>query len=163
MMSKTISDSIQFLGNGKITALTFNITSRQWIQSVRYEVNAHDNLPYIVTVSGRQKLFKLSDNPDVLEFRNDIYYIHSLQKDPETAEDIDVDIVYQVDKSSGNVFKVPHLYIQFENGNHQVFYNETAETYYNILTTIQKQFPDIVSGLFVKVNGTYEHFLDLEL
>ena len=163
MNNKTFTNSIQLLGRGNIKSLTLDLSERQWIQSVQFEISGCDRSSYIVTTGSRQKLFNLKDNPEVTKFGEDVYYIHGLMKNHDTAEDIEVDVVYQVNESSGSVFKVPHLYISFEDGSDIFLYNETAETYYNILSVIQKNFPEIANGLFIKIDGTYKYFLSLEI
>lgn len=163
MNNKTFTNSIQLLGRGNIKSLTLDLSERQWIQSVQFEISGCDRSSYIVTTGSRQKLFKLNDSPDVTKFSDDIYYIHGLIKNNDTAEDTEVDVVYQVNESSRNVFRVSHLYISFEDGSSIFLYNETAETYLNIITTIQKQFLEIAKGLFIKIDGVYKYFLDLKI
>lgn len=160
---KNIVNSFNLTGRGRIIELSFDFSERYWIQSVKYEVNTQDKIPYIVTTAGRSKLYKLQDNPEVISFGEDLFYIHSIRKDQNTAEDIDVDVLYQVDINSGNVFKVSHLFIHFEDEYKQVLYGESIETYKNIFSILQTKFPELVQGLFVKTDGVYKYFLDLEL
>lgn len=153
-----------FIKQSKITELTFEfIPERQWIQSVQYEVSSIDHVPYIVTTGGRNRLFKLYENPDVTKYGKDLYHIRSIMKDSKTAEDTEINVMYQIDETTRNVFKVSHLYIAFEDGTKKILYNETAETYMCILKTLQTKFPELVSGLFVKIGDDYKYFLDLEL
>lgn len=105
-----------FIKQNRITELTFEFTERLWIQSVQYEVSMVDHIPYIVTTGGRNKLYKLEGNPGVTKYGEDLYHIRSTMKDPKTAEDIEINVMYQIDQATRNVFKVSHLYVAFEDG-----------------------------------------------
>lgn len=152
-----------FIKQSRITELTFEFTERLWIQSVQYEVSTVEHIPYIATTGGRNKLYKLEENPDVTKYGEDLYHIRSIMKDSITAEDVEINVMYQIDKATRNVFKVSHLYVAFEDGTKKILYNETAETYMCILRTLQTRFPELVSGLFVKIGNDYKYFLDIEL
>ena len=67
-----------FIKQSRITELTFEFTERLWIQSVQYEVSTVEHIPYIVTTGGRNKLYKLEENPDVTKYGEDLYHIRSI-------------------------------------------------------------------------------------
>ena len=41
-------------------------------------------------------------------------------KDSITAEDVEINVMYQIDKATRNVFKVSHLYVAFEDGTKKI-------------------------------------------
>ena len=83
-----------FIKQSRITELTFEFTERLWIQSVQYEVSTVEHIPYIVTTGGRNKLYKLEENPDVTKYGEDLYHIRSIMKDSITAEDVEINVMY---------------------------------------------------------------------
>ena len=155
-MEFNINNSFSLRKGNFITKITFDNCERSWIQPVQYE--DHSTLgKRIVLASSRAVLFKLEDNPDVIEVMNNkLFYISKSYI--EDGKIKDVDVLYEVDKDTNNVFRVSHLYIEYDNSEKILLYNESMETYFNIFNTIRQQFKHMVVGLMMKVNGVYIPF-----
>lgn len=155
-MEFNINNSFSLRKGNFITKITFDNCERSWIQPVQYE--DHSALgKRIVLASSRAVLFKLEDNPDVIEVMNNkLFYIS--KSNIEDGKIKDVDVLYEVDKDTNNVFRVSHLYIEYDNSEKILLYNESMETYFNIFNTIRQQFKHMVVGLMMKVNGVYIPF-----
>lgn len=155
-MEFNINNSFSLRKGNFITKITFDNCERSWIQPVQYEDNSSFG-KRIVLASSRAVLFKLEDNPDVIEVMNNkLFYISKSYI--EDGKIKDVDVLYEVDKDTNNVFRVSHLYIEYDNSEKILLYNESMETYFNIFNTIRQQFKHMVVGLMMKVNGVYIPF-----
>lgn len=151
-----INNSFSLRKGNFITKITFDNCERSWIQPVQYEDHSAFG-KRIVLASSRAVLFKLEDNPDVIEVMNNkLFYISKSYI--EDGKIKDVDVLYEVDKDTNNVFRVSHLYIEYDNSEKILLHNESMETYFNIFNTIRQQFKHMVVGLMMKVNGVYIPF-----
>ena len=160
-MSNSLNNSFSLRKGDFIVRVTFDDCERTWIQPVQYE----DHQVFgkrIVLASNRSVLFSLKDDPDVKEvIPNKLFYIS--KKYIEDGEVKDVDVLYEVDSETNNVFRVSHLFIEYNNGECILLYNEIPKTYYNILRVIKEKYSDMVRGVFVKKDNIYIPFLSLQL
>lgn len=111
----------------------------------------------IKDIISQKTVIPLSLNPDVVEFEGNIFYICDKKS---TAA------CFQVDKGSGRVTRVNHLYLKWidEKGNvsHNIMTNESIEVYRSILN-ILKTYPDKISDVLVKVDNSFVKLIHLDI
>ena len=85
-----INNSFSLKKGDFITKITFDNCERSWIQPVQYEDHSAFG-KRIVLASSRAVLFKLEDNPDVIEVMNNkLFYISKSYIDDGKIKDVDV-------------------------------------------------------------------------
>ena len=116
-------------------------------------VRSKQLMQYLEKVNREKNITVIMVTHDPLDaaYSSQMYYI-------EDGKIKDVDVLYEVDKDTNNVFRVSHLYIEYDNSEKILLYNESMETYFNIFNTIRQQFKHMVVGLMMKVNGVYIPF-----
>lgn len=139
----------------KIIEFSLNIIDkREIIPNLIYTASGTGNGgDYILNkVTGKILLQFNNINFDIIEGLG-VKFIHI--NDPDNI------YLYEVDLSTGNIYRSSYLYIRQEGEEPVLLYNENIQTYKNIVKYFREAKRDLVKDLFVKLDDTYVNFLTI--
>lgn len=141
-----IIESCFYLGdNDRIIKISCDTSEEQLVQGVTFNVETGEFLK----VTNRKSLFSF-------DLKNGISKGNTLLIQIPIENTL---FSYRINNDN-SVTRVNHLYIETESGKKILLVNESIESYKNILSSI----PDnLVSGLFIKLNGVYIPYRECEI
>ena len=160
---------------GKITGMSLDLCDeKQWIQGIRYErrtnpITKEEEGFLVDQMSGKELMKLLGEGVKkdrVFWFDPSLVYITEVDDIGKTTGNY----LYFVNKSAGTVFRVSHLVLEsgfvpqitdYEKRGCDLYYNESAETYANILKHLKENRAEDVKDLFVSIpERGFVRFLD---
>ena len=155
-----INKSIRFT-NSKIETIVMQIVKeRTIISNLKYNQAVGDDFGYIISKVTGKKLFVIdTSDQDVLISRvtedgEDFGYIFITNSGKS--------YVYEINFSTGDIYKSSYLYIKQENNLPILLVNEELETYKNIISYLKSEKIELVKDLFVSMNGVFVNFLSIK-
>ena len=160
---------------GFITDMSLDVCDRAWIREVRYEKRTipgkDSSEEWIVNSLSGGNILNITEgceniNPGVSwhKFSDNLYYIKNNSQGEDGIKDVN-SILYEINKSTGYIFRISHLFIGhgyypddviLNNGT--LIYNENPESYVNILYHLRSFRTEDIKDLFIRVNGVYSNF-----
>ena len=152
---------------GIITGLSIDAGfSRSWVREVQYERVGSEE--YIIDSLSRKKLKNITKDVeskvDYMWYDNLLLILENYI-DQQSGEKISNSYLYEIDINTGYIFRVPYIWIEYgfphqEGRGDDLFFNESDESYINILSYLRDFRGDDVKSLFIKYNGRYIRFLE---
>lgn len=152
---------------GRVIGMSLDIGfERYLVRNTQFEIDKASGRQYLINALSRNRFKDITREEEIVQksytwFEQNLVLIHENSINSETGEKIVESYLAEINLYNGNVFRIPYLYLKFEDGSEQLIYGETISTYISILYHLQRVREKDVENLFIRLDGTYSNFLEI--